>query len=125
MGTWVESGHDNVGTGPERARPRLLWIRDHRWGRPATRQGERKGASQRGERAAACAHEGDSAVEVLKKKKVREVMGCRRFGIELWEMGKHLGSQLARLAIQIAGVFVWERRDNNGRLNASKRIRFL
>ena len=68
MGPRIQGGHDDMGTGPERARPRLLRIGDSRRGSGARRQRETKGASKRREPAAACANEGEQIVEVLNQK---------------------------------------------------------
>ena len=68
MGPRIESGYDDVGTGSERARPRLLWIGDTCGARGVSRQRKGQGASEGGKPAAACAHEGEQAVEVLSEK---------------------------------------------------------
>lgn len=59
-----------MGTGPERTRPRILWIRDSRRGRGASRQRKSQRASEGREPAAACANEGEQAVKVLNEKLV-------------------------------------------------------
>lgn len=87
MGPWIKGGHDDLGTWPERARPRLLWIGYNRRGRATSRQRERKGTIESSERAAARAHEGEPIIEVLSRNS-KEDMGRRRLGI--WELGRHL-----------------------------------
>ena len=117
MGPGIEGGHDDVGTGPKCARPRLLRIRNNSRRRPATRQRERKGASEGSERATACAHEGESTVEVLNRKaRTKWDEGVFAMGYCNWE-GRHPGNQLATLALQIAGVLG---NGETGRLHARK-----
>ena len=84
-----------MGTGPKRARPRLLRIRNDSRRRPASRQRKRKGASEGSERATACAHEGESIVKVLSKSQGRN--GMKAFlGNGIWRLGrKHPGNQPA------------------------------
>lgn len=94
-----------MGTRPKRARPRLLWIGYNCRGRAASRQREREGTVESSERAAARAHEGEPIIEVLSKKRPSETRdeGVWIRGYGNWE-GISKG-QLARLALQTAGVF--------------------
>ena len=78
MGSRIEGGHDDVGTGPECARPRLLWIGEPGRSNGASRQRESQGASEGSEPAAACTHEGEQAVEILSEKQGGH--GLKAFG---------------------------------------------
>lgn len=81
MGPRIEGGHDDLGTGPERARPRLLRLGHSRGGRCAGGQRESERAGEGSEPAAARAHEGEQVIEVLKRERKSHECDMERIGV--------------------------------------------
>ena len=93
-----------MGTGPERARPRLL-RRGCRSSRCARRQRKSQGANESSEPAAACANAG---VEVLKRKKLGEQRTDQR------RLDSGLGSILEAKLARLVGLIASRRFLRNG-----------
>ena len=109
MGPRIEGGHDDVGTGPERARPRIPRVRDGRRRRGARRQRKSQGTSEGREPAPARAYEGEQAVEVLSEEK------SGRHGVTVfsdrdkWDLGSVLETSLQGWLLSLAGALFFER----------------